>query len=165
MASRNTLDMTTGPIFRKLLLFAYPLMINTFVNTLYGTADKIIAGRFISDNAMAAIGAAEAPINLLINVFVGISSGVSISCGSLLGAKRTKDLRDCMHTALPAGFLCGLLVCILGLFFTRPLLQATNIPGEILSDASLYMLSISSNQPPSSKSIASHQHVLSFRRG
>lgn len=140
MASRNSLDMTTGPVLRKLLLFAYPLMISTLVNTLYDAADKVIAGQFIGDNALAAVGTSTPPINLLLNTFVGIASGAAVICGNYIGGNRQKDLRECLHCAPLVGFLCGLLVCIIGLIFNRPLLTAMDTPEEIFSDAQTYLV-------------------------
>ena len=140
MASRNTLDMTQGPILKKLLLFAYPLMINVLINTLYGTIDKIVAGRFISDTAMAAVGASEPPLNMLINFFVAMGVGVSVVCGSHLGGRRQKELRQCMHTAPLAGLICGIIVCALGLLTGRALLTMTNVPPEVMEGANSYMV-------------------------
>lgn len=140
MKKRNTLDMTTGPIFRKLLLFAYPLMINSLIHTLYGTVDKVIAGQFISSNAMAAVGVTEQPLLLIINFFIGIGAGVAIVCGSYLGGKKTEQLRDCMHTSLPLGLIFGAAVCVLGLAVTEPLLVGLDTPAEILPEARTYML-------------------------
>lgn len=140
MASRNTLDMTTGPIFRKLLLYAYPLIINAIVNTLYGVADKIIAGRFVGDNAMAAVGICAPPINLIFNTIIGVASGVGVLCGNFIGAHKDKELRDCMHTAPMTGVIVGLIMGVLGFLFSKPLLIATKTPESVFNDAYIYMV-------------------------
>lgn len=140
MKGRNTLDMTTGPIFRKLLIFAYPLMINSLIHTLYGTVDTWFASRYISSNAMAAVNVTTQPLLLLINFFVGIGAGVAIVCGSYLGGKKTDHLKNCMHTALPLGLFFGLVVCVVGLVATEPLLVGMKTPADILPDARAYML-------------------------
>lgn len=139
MASRNTLDMTQGPIFRKLLLFAYPLIISSLIGTLYNATDKVIAGRFIGDNAMAAVGATTSTITLIVNAFVGISVGVSVVCGNYIGGKRQQDLRECMHSAPIAGFLCGLLAGAVGALCCSPLMKATAVPDDVFADAVTYM--------------------------
>ena len=139
MAKRNTLDMTQGPVLRKLLLYAYPLIISATVNQLYNVVDKAIAGKFIGSSAMAAVGASSAPIALIVNVFTGMAVGVSVSCGNYIGAGKKEDLRRCMHTAPFAGLFCGLLVCLIGLFSSRALLMSTNTPSEVFSDALTYM--------------------------
>lgn len=140
MASRNTLDMTEGPILKKLLLFAYPLMLNMLISTLYGTIDKIVAGRFINDAAMAAVGASEPPLNMLINFFVAMGVGVSVVCGSHVGGRRQKELRQCMHTAPLTGLLCGIVVCLLGLLTSKALLNMTNVPQDVIGGANKYMV-------------------------
>ena len=139
MASRNTLDMTEGPILKKLLIFAFPLMINVLINTLYGTVDKIIAGRYINDAAMAAVGASTPTLNMIINFFVALGVGIGVVCGGHLGARRQQPLRECMHTVPLTGLLCGFAVCIVGLLSTKPLLLLTNVPSDVFQGASSYM--------------------------
>ena len=140
MASRNTLDMTNGPIFRKLLLYAYPLILNGVINTLYGVADKIIAGQFIGDNAMAAVGICTPPIGLIFNTSVSVASGVGVLCGNFIGARKDTELRECMHTTPLTGAIIGLLMGILGFVLTTPLLVVTNTPESVFSDAYTYMV-------------------------
>lgn len=140
MASRNTLDMTTGPIFKKLLLYAYPLILGSVLNTLYNVADKIIAGRFLGDNAMAAVGICGSPIALIFNTMVGIASGVGVLCGNFIGARKDKELRECMQTVPLTGIVIGLIVGLLGAFASRFLLVATKTPEAVFDDSYTYML-------------------------
>lgn len=139
MKRSTTLDMTEGPILRKLLLFAFPLMINSVINSLYSTADTVMMGQFAGTAAMAAVGASGAPLGLLVNFFAGLSVGVNTSCASLKGARRDRDLSDCMHTSVITGLAAGTIVAILGLVTCRPLLVSLDTPAEILDDAVLYM--------------------------
>ncbi len=139
MANRNCVDMTQGPILRKLLTFAFPLMLNYLVNILYQTADSIIAGQFLGANAMAAVGATGAPFGLIIGFFSGIGGCVPILCGNYIGKRDQKALRECMHTAPALGALLGVAVCLLGLLLRVPLLHSTNTPEEIFADALLYL--------------------------
>lgn len=139
-SSRNTLDMTSGPIFRKLLLYAFPLMVNSLVNTFYNIADKVIAGQYLGDIAVAAVGACTPPINLLNNFFVSTATGASVICGNYIGAHRQDKLRECMHTTCVTGCLMGLLVGVIGILSSVPLLKATSTPEDIFSDAYTYML-------------------------
>ena len=139
MKKRTTLDLTEGPILRKLLMFALPLMLNSVIEALYSTADTVMMGRFAGTDAMAAVGASAQPINLLVTLFAGIALGVNVTCANLRGARREKELRECMHTAVMAGFLAGCLVAVVGLLACRPLLVAMDTPKKILDDAVLYM--------------------------
>ena len=139
MKKRTTLDLTEGPILRKLLMFALPLMLNSVIEALYSTADTVMMGRFAGTDAMAAVGASAQPINLLVTLFAGIALGVNVTCANLRGARKEKELRECMHTAVMAGFLAGCLVAVVGLLACRPLLVAMDTPKKILDDAVLYM--------------------------
>lgn len=139
MSKRNTLDMTQGPVLQKLLLFAYPLILNSFISSLYNAVDKAIAGQFIGPSAMAAVGASTSIVNLFTNLSAGAAAGVSILCGNYIGAKREKDLRQAIHTAPIAGFLAGALMGLIGCLLCGPILHATDVPGDIFGDAKIYM--------------------------
>ena len=94
MKKRTTLDLTEGPILRKLLMFALPLMLNSVIEALYSTADTVMMGRFAGTDAMAAVGASAQPINLLVTLFAGIALGVNVTCANLRGARREQELRE-----------------------------------------------------------------------
>lgn len=139
MKKTTTLDMTTGPIIRKLFLYAYPLMLRSIINTMYSTVDKVVAGKCIGTGAMAAIGATTLPINLIVNMVSGLSLGVSVCCGNYFGAKKEKEFRECVHTAVPLGFLGGVLIALVGVLISEPLLVVMNTPESIMRDAKVYM--------------------------
>ena len=139
MASNKGLDMTTGPIFKKLLLFAYPMMINGLVNTLYGIADQVIAGQYIGDTAIAAVGTGVPAINLFFNTLMAVSAGVGVLCGNFIGGNQKEDLRKCMHCAPVIGLVFGLLLGLIGIFGTRPILITMDTPDSVLSSATTYM--------------------------
>lgn len=139
MKKRTTLDLTEGPILRKLLLFALPLMLNSIIESLYSTADTVMMGRFAGTAAMAAVGASAQPLNLLVMLFAGVALGVNVTCGNLRGARKNADLRQCMYSSILTGVFCGFFVLVLGFLCSRPLLGAMDTPKEILGDAVLYM--------------------------
>lgn len=140
MKNRSNLDLTEGPVLRKVMLFAIPLMLNSLTQTLYSTVDKIMVGQFVSTSAMAAVGASSPPLNLMINLFAGIALGVNVNCANLRGAKKDKELADASHTSVLLGLLVGCLIAALGAPLARPLLLGMSTPTNILDDASLYML-------------------------
>lgn len=139
MKKRTALDLTEGPVLRKLMMFAIPLIINSVVQSLYSTVDKIMAGQLVGSQAMAAVGASSQPILLMIQFFTGMAVGVNVMCGNLKGAKKDRELRECMHSAVVVGLVAGLTVATVGLLGTRPLLLALNTPTEIMDEAVLYM--------------------------
>ena len=139
MSRKTSIDMTEGPIFRKVMLFALPLMLNSVINQLYTTADTVMMGQFAGTMAMAAVGASAQPIHLLVNFFTGLSLGATVTCGNFKGGQKKKELSECMHNAVLLGFLIGLVVLILGLLLSGPLLRAMDTPAEILDDAIMYV--------------------------
>ena len=90
MKQRANLDLTEGPVLRKLFLFAVPLLMNSLTQTLYSTVDKVMVGQFVSTGAMAAVGVSSPPLNLMINLFAGIALGVNVNCANLRGAKKAR---------------------------------------------------------------------------
>lgn len=139
MAKRNSLDMTQGPVLRKLLSYAFPLTFSAIINTFYHMADKVIAGQFLGADAMAAVGASGPLLTLIINFFVGVGGGVAILCGNYIGSRNKKALRECIHAAPVVGFLFGLVVFAITLIANGPMLRATGTPDELYQDALLYM--------------------------
>lgn len=139
MLKKSGLDMTEGPILKKLILFTVPLVFNSVIDQLYSTADTMMMGWFAGTEAMAAVGASGHPMNLLVNLFAGLSMGVNVTCGNLRGGKKTKELSECMHSSVLMGLLIGLFISVWGLFLCGPLLRSLDTPVEILDDAVLYM--------------------------
>ncbi len=138
---RAEYDLTEGPLLGKILRFALPLMATGLLQTLYNASDMIVVGRFSPHGAfsMGAVGSCGPLINLLVNVFLGLSVGVGISVAQALGAKRLKDVHDTVHTGLLIGFLCGILVGLMGFFLSKPLLSLMGSPDTIIGEATLYM--------------------------
>ena len=138
MQKRHTLDMTQGSITRLLISFSVPLMLNKILDICYNVADKAMLGKFVGDNAMAAAGVTNAPFNLLYNLIAGFALGALVCCGNYLGARDQKGLRKCMHTSLVVGMLLGIVVMVLGLIFSRPLLELVQTPPELMENALVY---------------------------
>lgn len=139
MQKKPGLDMTEGPILKKLVLYAVPLVFNSVINQLYSTADTMMMGWFAGTEAMAAVGASGHPMNLLVNLFAGLAIGVDVTCGNLRGGKKTKELSECMHSSVLMGLLIGFFISVWGLLLCDPLLRSLDTPVEILDDAVLYM--------------------------
>lgn len=140
MKKRTALDLTEGPVLRKLMMFAIPLIINTVVQTLYSTVDKIMVGQLVGSQAMAAVGASSQPLLLIVHFAGGLAVGVNVVCGNLKGARKERELRECMHTAVMMSLLAGLLVAGVGIPLAKPLLLTMDTPTEIMDEAVLYMV-------------------------
>ena len=139
MFKKRKLDMTEGPVFQKLLLFAIPLVLNSIINQFYSTADTIMMGRFSGAGAMAAVGASAHPLKLLINLVSGLAMGVTVACGNYKGSGDKQALSECMHSGISLGALAGVVLALVGVPLCGTLLKGLDTPVEILADATLYM--------------------------
>lgn len=131
--------MCNGPIFKKVVLFAFPLMLSGILQLLYNAADIIVVGQFSSSDAMAAVGSTSSLINLLTNVFIGLSIGISVLISKFYGAGQQKDIFETVHTAIGLSLICGILVGILGFIFAGTMLEWMDSPENVLPKATLYM--------------------------
>ena len=133
------MDMCSGSLLGKILLFTVPLMLSGILQLLFNAADIIVVGRFAGSKALAAVGSTSALINLLINVFVGLSVGVNVLVGKYYGGQKAKDVSETVHTAIATSLLSGLFLVILGICAARPLLRLMGTPDDVLDQAALYM--------------------------
>lgn len=144
MASKkNTLDMTQGPIVKKLFAFAVPLILSLVLQQLYNLADRAVVGRWAPNNrgelALAAIGATGSITSLLLNLSNGLASGLNVRCANLRGAGHLKTLRKSMHTGVLLAAALGLFLGVAGILISRPMLLMLDTPTKILDDATLYL--------------------------
>lgn len=100
METKNN-SITEGPIGRQLLFFFFPILFGSFFQQLYNTADAMVVGRYVSKEALAAVGGTTGTlINLFVGFFVGISSGFSVIISQRFGAQRDEEVSKCVHTAM-----------------------------------------------------------------
>ena len=93
-------DMCNGPIFKKLIIFSLPLILSGCLQLLFNAADIIVVGRFTGNQALAAVGSTSALINLLVNMFIGISVGANVVLGKSIGARDEENTSKAVHTAI-----------------------------------------------------------------
>ena len=141
MKPKRSVDLTTGPILKQLILFTLPMLASNLLQQLYHTADQVVVGQFAENGkmALAAIGATVSATNLIINLFIGLAVGANIVCANLKGGKKEQELRDCMHTSLLLAVFFGLFVCLLGQIFCRWMTRLMNCPDDIFDMAVLYI--------------------------
>ena len=90
-----------GVIWQQLLLYFFPLLFGTFFQQLYNTVDAVIVGRFVSKQALAAVGGSSATIvNLYVGFFIGVASGATVIIAQFYGARRTEEVGRAVHTAI-----------------------------------------------------------------
>lgn len=133
------IDLITGTIWKQLLLFFFPILIGTFFQQLYNTVDTIIVGKYVGTSALAAVGSTGNLTNLIVNFFVGLSSGATVVIAQFYGANEDKKVSKAVHTAIAMSLICGALMMIFGTFFSKQCLQLIGVPQDIINDSSLYM--------------------------
>ncbi len=138
-AARYEMNMTEGPLFAKIIRFSIPLILTSLLQLLYNAADIVVVGRFAGSTALAAVSSTGSLINLIINVFMGLSLGASVAVAQEYGAGRTKEVSETVHTTIALAVVCGVAVSIVGLLFAKPMLRLMDTPEEVLGLASQYV--------------------------
>ncbi|MDE7242653.1 MAG: MATE family efflux transporter [Oscillospiraceae bacterium] len=133
------IDMLNGPLAGKLLLFALPLMLSSLLQLLFNAADVVVVGRYVGKQALAAVGSNTALINLLVNVFTGLSVGANVIVARDLGAEREEDIQKSVHTSLTLALFSGLLLAAAGTLLARTLLELTSSPEDVIDLAAVYL--------------------------
>ena len=136
---RYEMDMTTGPLIPEILKFSGPLVLTGILQLLYNAADIVVVGRFAGAASLAAVGSTGSLINLIINVFMGLSVGASVMVAKHFGAGDRQAVENGVHTAITVAILAGILVGVFGFVMARPLLRLMDSPPDVLDLASLYM--------------------------
>lgn len=139
MERAESVDMTQGPLFKKMLLFSLPLMLTGVLQLLYNAADLVVVGQFSGKTAMGAVGACTSLISLIVNLAVGLSLGVGVAVAHDIGSRSYDKLKKTVHSALLLGAVCGTVVFLFGFFFAKPLLILMDTPENILEEAVPYM--------------------------
>ena len=133
------IDMCNGPLFGKILIFAVPLMLSGMLQLFFNAADIIVVGQFVGHTALAAVGSTGSLINLLVNVFVGLSVGTNVLVARYYGARDAKHLHETVHTSVLTSVLSGTALIVIGLILAEPLLTLMGTPDDVLDQAALYM--------------------------
>lgn len=136
----NNIDTTTGVIWKKILLFTLPILLSNFLQQLYGTVDMIILGTYGSSTALGAVGTTTSLTNVLLGLFVGISTGSSVALAQAYGASDNRRIYKVVHSTIFWGLISGIVLTAIGLIFSRPLLELMNCPGSLIEEATTYMV-------------------------
>ncbi len=133
-------QITEGVIWKQLLFFFFPILLGTLFQQLYNTADTIVVGRFVGPDALAAVGGSTGQIvNLVVNFFVGLSSGATVIIAQLYGAKQRQDLNNALHTAITLSVIGGIFTTIVGILLTPSLLKVMKTPADVFSGSATYL--------------------------
>ena len=135
----KNLDMTQGRIAKQIILYAIPLLLGNILQQLYNAFDAIVVGNYVSNEALAAVGASGPLINMIIAFFIGMSMGASVLISQFFGAKDDKGMHDTVHTAMLLAVIFGVVLSVVGVLASETLLRWMATPPEIMADALTYL--------------------------
>ena len=125
-------DMTQGPPWKRIMEFSVPMLIGNIAQQLYNTADSIIVGMYVGDNALAAVGSAMPILNLLLALFVGIATGAGIVVSQSFGARDRKGLTEAIGNCIALSVIATIVIMIIGPLISMPMLKMLGTPESII---------------------------------
>lgn len=132
-------QITEGPVWKPLLSFFFPIVLGTFFQQFYNTADTVIVGQFLGTAALAAVGSGAVIVSLLVGFFTGLASGAAVIIAQHFGAGDHRSVSAAVHTAAVLSVVSGLVITVAGFLLTPLSLRLMNVPEDIMADATVYM--------------------------
>ena len=139
MKKTYEMDMIHGPLLPNILRYAFPLMLSGILQLMFNAADVIVVGRFAGSQALAAVGSTGSLINLLINLFVGVSIGTNVLVARYYGARDWDGIQETINTSIITAAVGGVALVFIGFFVSRPLLGLMGTPADVIDHSVLYM--------------------------
>lgn len=133
-------DMTEGVPWKQITLFTIPMLLGNIAQQLYNTVDSIVVGRYVGDNALAAVGSAGPILNLLIVLFVGISVGAGIVVSQYFGAREREHLASAVGNCITLTGIASIVIMIMAPIIARPMLSLLNTPDSIIDWCTSYLV-------------------------
>lgn len=138
-SKKYEIDMCNGPLLGKILIFYIPLMLSGVLQLLFNAADIVVVGRYAGSNSLAAVGSTSSLINLLVNLFIGLSVGANVLVARFYGAGKQKELSEMVHTAVLTSIISGCVLIVLGIALSEPALRLMDTPDDVIGQSVLYM--------------------------
>lgn len=135
---KNALDLTSGNIFRSLLLFSLPIILGSLIQQLYTVADAVIVGKFVGKSGLAAIDSIHTLFRFPLNFMSGLSAGTTILISGYYGARDKEGMHCSIRTAYTVALVLGLVFSAAGVFFTPALLNLMTVPEDIYTETEAY---------------------------
>lgn len=137
--NKYEIDMCNGPLFGKILMFSIPVILSGILQLLFNAADIVVVGRFAGSQALAAVGSTSSLINLMTNLFIGLSVGANVLVARFYGAGLKKELSEMVHTAILTSIVSGIVLVFVGLLLAEPALRLMDTPEDCIDQAILYI--------------------------
>lgn len=137
---KDTNPITTGVIWKQILIFFFPILIGAFFQQLYNTFDAAVVGKFAGKEALASVGGSSGQIlNFIFSFFMGLSTGATVIIAQHYGAKEDRKVDDALHTAYTFALVGGILLGIIGIIVARPFLLLLKTPSNLLDSSTTYV--------------------------
>lgn len=146
-ASKSSVNMLSGSVYRNMLIFALPLIASGVLQQSFNASDVVVVGRFVGHHALAAVGSNGPVINLIVNLFLGISVGANVVIATYIGRANADGVRRAIATAGALALVSGVILLVVGLSVASPILTALGTPPEVLADATAYLRVYSLGMP------------------
>ena len=131
--------MVNGSIMDKMISIALPLMLSGILQLLFNAVDIIVVGRFSGSQSLAAVGSTSSLINMLTNLFIGISLGANVLAARFYAAGKHKEMSETVHTAIATAFVSGVIMIFVGILLSRPALELMDTPSDVIELSTLYI--------------------------
>lgn len=139
MAKTHSIDMTNGPITKKLFIFVIPLMLSGMLQLLFNAADVVVVGRFAGPESLAAVGSTGSVVNLIVNLFIGMSVGANVTVAKHIGAGNKDGASRTAHTAIFLSLVIGFFLIFIGIFLSKQILLLMSSPPDVIDKSTLYL--------------------------
>jgi putative MATE family efflux protein len=138
--NKKSMTLTSGPIWKEILFFFFPILIGAVFQQLYNTVDAVVVGQFAGSEALASVGGSSGQIvNFIFTFFTGLSSGASVIIAQYFGAEDEEHVNSTLHTAFAFSILGGIALGILGILFCDPMLRLLKTPDSLMKDSAIYV--------------------------
>ena len=133
-------QITTGVIWKQLLVFFFPIVIGTLFQQLYNTVDAVVVGRFVGKAALASVGGSSAVLTYqVVTFFTGLASGATVVISQFFGAGNHKKVHTALHTAYAFSIITGIIITIAGYLITPWILAVMKTPADVMDDSVVYL--------------------------
>lgn len=136
---RSQIDMVHGPMLKNILAFTFPIILTSLLQLMFNAADLIVVGRFCGSISVGAVGATGAIINLIINVFIGLSIGSGVTVAHGTGAKDYNSVSKTVHTSILFALVGGAVLTVIGVLLSGTFLRLMDTPENVLPLSTIYM--------------------------
>lgn len=147
LIKKSKIDMCNGSLIKSLIGFSLPLMLSGVLQLFFNAADVVVVGKFAGDESLAAVGATTTLINLLTNLFIGLSVGANVLVANYYGANQKKDVHETVHTAMSISFFSGVILTVIGFVLAPFLLSLMQTPEDVIDLSVIYLRTYFTGMP------------------